>query len=266
MKSLTISCLLAPLVHAAGLEDAAILRTSGTGKLVESVGRGHANSNIGGASVLDKRSAEITSHALMRKDRTEKQKTKTGVTWTRCTNGVCQCEAGPGTDHVIRYRQSGHEKEPPGIGLYENWYYREHFVGEYTRTPETEFHNMGFANPIQSEPGADPITVTTLHTCGGRVADSKDCLYIPTNCSFDTDLNNPHDAKSGEFCCSTEFKYCSYKCMGSETFACPDSVDQNFLGGMDPVGSGIPKACYMAQYNAGSIPEYTLILALTCTD
>jgi hypothetical protein len=222
-----------------------------------------------------------------------KSKSKQGVTWTRCASsydaightwtggqkvgahnvngtevvddhgyGGCQCASSETHVTVIRYRQAS--SRIARERAYENHHYRQTLDGEYSHTPEPEF-NKGFKNNQSlSPPGIDPInpgypriTVQTLQTCGGTIANSEDCWYQPETCTFDAEDNNPHDAKAGEFCCSAEFKYCSYKCEGNEVFHCPHGTqDSNFLGGMDPTGDDLEKACFIATYEKGLIPEY----------
>lgn len=173
--------------------------------------------------------------------------TSRAVTWQACTNGKCQCHSRRRV--VIRY-----QREPglvtTGPNVLTNWWTRQRactgtHACPYTQTSLDDF-NKGFVN------------ASNLRMCGGDGEWSKDCLedHEPQACSFASDDKNPYDAKEGEYCCSGQMQYCSYRCSGDEEFLCPSSSkDKNFPGGMDPAGPGVFKKCYMAQYPHGSNPE-----------
>lgn len=188
------------------------------------------------------------------KTMTKSRRDGPGVSWAQCVMGSCTCAATKNRPMVIRLQQL-EEKYPGQQRSYENSFHRQHFTGQYRHTAAAKF-KMGFSGAaIQADKhhaSEANIAVTNLQQCGGGSGDMIDCYYEPKPCTFDTD--NPYDAKEGEYCCDPSKKYCSYKCISDETFACPEEVfDTNVPGGMNPVVNAT-KACFTAQYCKGGNP------------
>lgn len=171
-----------------------------------------------------------------------KKATSKAVSWESCENGSCRCYARRRV--VIRYqRERASGSFGSQVNTYTSWYYRSR-QAPYVNTTAAEF-SKGFTT-----------NANNLPTCGGDAAWAKDCNVEPQACTFDAADTNPYDAKAGEYCCSGQLQYCSYKCQGNEEFKCPTlTTDINFPGGMDPAGPDVYKRCYMAQYAHGMNPE-----------
>lgn len=192
--------------------------------------------------VVSSAAAEIEQEVV---ERHEARRAK-AVSWAACDQGECKCHSRRRV--IIRYQRERAKGRYSGsleqeVNLLTNWHFRWH-ARPYTSTPQEEF-NKGFTS-----------NATNLQQCGGDHAWAKDCLRKPEECAFDTSDTNPYDAKAGQYCCSHQYEYCSYKCEGEETFKCPTlTTDINFPGGMDPAGPTVFKRCYMAQYPHGMNPE-----------
>lgn len=206
-----------------------------SGRVPAGIIRREANSRAEAASELE--------------EQAERKVATKEVSWETCENGACKCASR--RRMVIRYQR---ERKAMAYAdqknTLTNWHFRSR-ARPYVSTSEVEF-SKGFKKNA---------TDMKLQMCGGDAAWSKDCLVQPEACSFDDGKGaggdkNPYDAKAGEYCCSGEKEYCSYKCESDETFTCPSlTVDINFPGGMDPAGGDVPKKCYMAQYPHGMNPE-----------
>jgi hypothetical protein len=202
-----------------------------------------------GSGLSEEPSASLIEHA--RKAGTKVK----AVTWEPCPKTGCSC-AKNRRRVVIRFRREGSSGYPAiEASVHENWYFRVRQHGKdsegkdltYNGTKADEF-NKGFIG----------THANNLQACGGNANFSKDCLYEPQTCTFQTPNDhdkNHYDAKAGEYCCSADRKYCSYKCKHKETFHCEPATDKNFPGGMDPTGPAVFKRCYMAQYAHGYNPE-----------
>jgi len=228
--------------------DAARMKLSGAGiTMMEGVAVGGSASLIrreakpasrsekmasGGASIVE---LSTSDHKDLGKQR--------AVTWAPCEGGSCKCSTVGTQTSVIRYTRQYEPGSPIVNPQMTNWHYRTH-TRPYINTSVAEF-SKGYK-----------INTTNLPLCGGEAAFSKDCVVQPTACEFDKTDFNPYDAKTGEYCCSGKYGYCSYKCIGDEVFNCPTlTFDQNFPGGMDPSGPDVPKTCMLAVYLQGKNPE-----------
>lgn len=222
-----------------------------------------------------------------------KRETAEEVTWTKCQQGYCQCStrrrqviryekdrahgsAGTAEEDLAKAREDLIDKkkeledlgkthseihadsevlvlkaEVERLAKYTNWWVMSHPWHRNHPTSFSEF-SRGFKD-LQIQNGT-----VKLDQCGGIEKYAKDCAddSEPVNCHFDNSSTNPSDAKSGQYCCSAEFGYCSYTCVDQEKFPCPsESKTINFPGGMDPAGSEVYKFCYTAQFSHGLTPE-----------
>jgi len=191
--------------------------------------------------------SNVGDHAasLLRKEATKGSRSA-GVSWRACSDGKCKCTSRRRT--VIRYHREG-GANARNVNLMTNWFFRASArstrPAAFNATPKVEF-DKGFTGNFSN----------SLQACGGDKANAKDCLVEPTACSFDATDWNWYDAKVGEYCCSFDKQYCSYRCKEDEEFKCPSlSTDINFPGGMDPAGPDVYKKCYIAQYPHGLNPE-----------
>jgi len=194
-------------------------------------------SAAGPASELEQDAAQVKRHGVQANKAESKQ-----VSWEPCEGGSCKCFSRRRV--VIRYqreRKSGAFQDQDN--LLTSWYYRSR-QRPFLNTSVGEF-DKGFKHDANN-----------LQMCGGDKAFAKDCLRQPEPCGFATDDSNPYDAMTGEYCCSSEYSYCSYRCKEDEVFKCPSlTTEINFPGGMDPAGPDVFKKCYIVQYPHGRNPE-----------
>jgi len=265
MNSVGVQLLLAAyMYHEAGAANFAAQRDGATSGLIRRATetQGLDISEAGAMHVEKKPHNHSRAYTADMLEKMEKE-----AVWTECKN--CECK---NSNMVIRYRA---KQATADCSQTRNWYWVQHTTGGDDVVQQmTEDERVAFNRGFRIDPSELPSI--NLGVCGTTPTSSSSdllsgidvqCTREPDSCFFDNDPNkqysNPFDAVGGQYCCDDQLKYCSYRCTDQETFACP-SYDPNvpvaagdqdgYPGGFDPC-QGEAKACYIAEFPAGSTPE-----------